>query len=181
MQSYSKLLLLCCFVLLLTGCTEMKAIEGGFRVTFQLWIGIACILGGLGIAAIGWFMKANNFRGWIIFVCALLMTLGIAPDTFFDHVTVTEDKISTRGGLWFMPKIHEFEFDEIRSLSLTEEKTRARGRQRISYYMEFHLKDGKTVKLSATNVLMEQASEAIMENLQNRKIPIVNQIARRRF
>ena len=47
-----------------------------------------------------------------------------------------------------------------------------------AYLMEFHLESGKTVKLYATNALMKQATEAIMENLQSREIPIVNQIPR---
>lgn len=179
MNRYLKLLLVCCFIFLLSGCTNTETITGGIRVTFQLWIGIAAIVGGLLVATFGWFIRANNFRGWAICVSALIATVVIGPNTLFDHVTVTEEKFSTRGGLWFWPKIHEFEFEDIRSLGVTEEKKRYKGRQQNSYFMEFHLKSGKTVKLYATNALMKQATEAIMENLQSRKIPIVNQIPRR--
>ena len=170
--------LICVVLLLSAGCTNKEDIPDGIRVSYQSWVGVVAVAVGLLASIGGWFAKNTGFRGWIFFIFALLGLLLFSPFGFFDHVTVTDQQISTQWGFWIAPTKHEFRFDDIESVALTEETKSSRRGKTTSYYFVFRLNNGNKEKLIASNSLMERATQFIIEQLKSRRIQIVDRTRR---
>jgi len=126
---FAALMLLC-----VCGCVDTEEKAGTFRATYSWWVGTAAILGGLLLAIVGWLWKQTSFRGWVLFIFALVGTIGFAPFGFVDHVTVTEERLQTKWGFWMAPTLHDIAFDDVAGVNLTKEITRGRrGRHTVGF------------------------------------------------
>ena len=167
---FAALMLLC-----VCGCVETEETAGTFRATYSWWVGTAAILGGLLLAIVGWLWKQTSFRGWVLFIFALVGTIGFAPFGFVDHVTVTQERLQTKWGFWMAPTLHDIAFDDVAGVNLTKEITRGRrGREKVNYNLVFRMNNGEADELTATNSLMEAAIESIVERLGARGVAINN-------
>lgn len=171
-----KLLCFSMMFLCLAGCTKKEDITDGIRVSYELWVGITAMLGGVVATVIGWFARTKGWRGWLFFIIAVLGLTCFAPFPFVDHVTVTNQRISTQWGFWPIPTKHDFSLDDVTSVTMTKETSRSRrGGRRTSYYLNFRLNDGTTEKLTAGNKLMEEAADELVSQLAAHGIQITDQ------
>ena len=177
-KKWSPFALICVLLLLSAGCTNKEDIPNGIRVSYQSWVGVVAVAVGLLASIGGWFAKNTGFRGWIFFIFALLGLLLFSPFGFVDHVTVTDQQISTQWGFWIAPTKHEFRFDDIKSVELTEETKSSRRGTTTNYYFVFRLNNGNKEKLIASNSLMERATQFIIEQLSLRGVQIVDRTRR---
>ena len=143
---------------------------------FESWVGFAGIVVGIAASIFGWFIKSSGgFRGWIFFIIAVVGTVTFSPFGFVDHVTVSADRLQTQWGFWIFPTKHDIPFDNVSGVALTKSTSVSRRGRRTNYHLEFQLNDGKKESLTATNTLMEAASEDLMLRLATRGI-IVNDL-----
>jgi len=156
-----------------SGCVETEDQAGVFKATYAWWVGASAMLGGILLTIGGWFWKQDDFRGWIFFIAALMATVTFLPFGFVDHVTITDERLSSQWGFWVYPTTHEIEWDDVNRCTLTKKVSRGRrGRKNVSYELNFALKSGKTQHLSATNSLMEASAEHIVDHLHERGIEV---------
>ncbi len=159
--------------LLVSGCTKKEVNNETVVHCYQSWVGFVGIAVGLAATALGWFLR-GSFRGIIFFIMTILGTLLFSPFGFFDHVTVSPDRIVTHWGCWCFPTVHDIPFDQVSGVSLTKKTSvRRRGRE-TSYNLEFQLRDGRMESLTATNDLMEAAADDLMLHLAEHGIAVAN-------
>lgn len=170
----AKIQILSLFLLctLISGCVKRQETESSVVVSYEMWVGIAGVLGGFVASAIGWYLKNHGFRGWVFLIMAVAGTLTFSPFGFVDHVTITNDRLQTRWGFWCLPNVHDIVFSDVTSVNLSKKITSGRrGRKNVNYYLDFAKKDGTVESISATNALVEEASEDIMAQLDQHGIP----------
>ena len=162
-------------LLFLSGCTKTKVDGSTLKVTYEAWVGIASLAVGIAATAFAWFAKKDGgIRAWVFFIVASAGTVFFAPFAFFDHVTVSEEKLSTQWGFWAFPTKHEFKFDDVQQVTLEKKTRRTRRGRRTSYDLNFQLRNGTSESLSATNSLMEEASDALVNQLERRNIHVID-------
>ncbi|HQX51764.1 MAG TPA: hypothetical protein PLR25_17725 [Planctomycetaceae bacterium] len=156
----------------LCGCVKREATDSGVIVSYEMWVGFAGVLGGIAATAFGWYLKSHSVRGWIFLIMAFLGTVTFSPFGFVDHVTVTHDRLQARWGFWCFPSTYDIAFADVSSVSLSKKITSGRrGRKNVSYNLDFSKRDGSVVSMTATNSLMEEASEDIVAELDSHNIP----------
>ncbi len=156
------------------GCVRREATSTGITVTYETWVGIVGVLVGVVATFFSWF--ATGWRGKLFFAVCLIGTITFSPFGFIDHVTITDSQMNTQWGFWVFPTKHEVKFDDVESVALTKSVSRGRrGRKNTNYNFEFRMSDGHVEKLSATNTLMEEAIETLVEQLGVRGIEVADQ------
>lgn len=167
-------------LVLFSGCVDTEDNAGVFKATYSWWVGASAMLGGILLTIGGWFWKQDDFRGWIFFIAALLATITFLPFGFVDHVTITDERLTSQWGFWVYPTTHNIEWDEVKNVTLTKEVTRGRrGRKNVSYNLNFRFKGGGVQHLSATNSLMEASAEHIVDHLHERGIDVIDNTGER--
>lgn len=162
-------------LVLFTGCVDTEDNAGVFKATYSLWVGVSAMVGGVLLTIGGWFWKQRDFRGWVLFIFGLVATITFLPFGFVDHVTITDQRLTSQWGFWVYPTTHEIEWDDVRNVTLTKEVSRGRrGRKNVSYELNFKLKSGTAQQLSATNSLMEASAEHIVDHLHERGIDVID-------
>ena len=159
--------------LLLAGCTR-KETQGDLTiVTYEAWVGLVAILIGLVVAVVSLLMRKSGIGAWIVAIAAVAFTVGFAPFGFVDYVRVDKEHIATRWGFWFVPTLHDIRFDDIAKVDYTKETRRGRrGRKETSYNLVFSRKSGEQEKLTATNSLMQAASDELVDALSAKGLAI---------
>ena len=172
-----RFLWLLCGVIVLTacGCTQVEETDAMVRATYEPWVGFVSLIVGVVASVLGWLIRKDGWRSVLFLVFAVAATVLYAPFAFFDHVTVTQDKISTQWGFWLIPNVHEIKFDDVTHVILEKKTRTSRRGRRSSYSLNFYLKDRSSQSLSATNSLMEETAAALMAQLQSRGITIQDQ------
>lgn len=169
----SVFLSLAIFCLAMSGCTKKIETDQTVVHCYESWVGFAGVAVGIGASIFGWFIKSSaGFRGWLFFIMAMAGTVMFSPFGFFDHVTVSPDRLQVQWGFWTFPTKHDIPFDNVNSVALTESSSVSRRGRRTNYRLEFQLKDGKKESLTATNTLMEAAADDLTQQLAARGIMI---------
>ena len=157
------------------GCTQVEKTDSMVRATYEPWVGFVSLTAGVLASGLGWLIRKDGWRSVLFLVFAVAGTVLVAPFAFFNHVTVTQDKLTTQWGSWLIPDVQEIKFDDVTHVIL-EKKTRVSRRGRgTSYSLKFYFKDRSSVSLSATSALMEETADALVTQLENRGISIQDQ------
>src|SRR4051812_44631376 len=86
-------------VLVAVGCVKESASRNQYTYTFAFWVPIGGVLGGIALAAAGWFVKEKEGRiGWGMVVCGPLMALVSLNQPLLDKVTVTDEQLDAHVG-----------------------------------------------------------------------------------
>lgn len=150
-------------LLLFSGCVK-KEVQGDLMVwTYEMWVSIAVILGGLAVAGGAFLFRKAGGGAWVVLIVALLAVFVMGPMAFVDRLEIDQQHLSARWGFWFAPTLHDIRFDNVSRIDYTKETRRGRrGRTNTSYYLVFTTKDGNQQKLGATNSLMEAAADDLI-------------------
>ena len=164
-------------LLLCTGCVN-ETVEGTTQTfTYELWVPISLLIGGLAATLIGWFFRDVLGRfGWALLVLGPLLAVFFAPSMFRDRAVVTETAFSLRTGIWGLTSVHEVEYDDLAMIRITLEESRGRrGRKRSNYYLVCKLNDGSEAKVPMNNKVAEAAAPAFLGHAAKLGVPIVDQ------
>ncbi len=174
MKPVSRALLLCLFLLCLSGCYERFDQGGNLVFGYALWVpllilGAALAFFGLGVAV---FLKSDKFYGLVLMLVGPIAVGILVPSIFIARVEVNDEGFFSKHGLWWAPTAHQVRFDELSQVRLhVEEKLGKRGRKSHSYSFDCSLKSGKQERVPISDVVSEALPE-IAERFRKHGIPI---------
>lgn len=173
-----------CFYLIVTilllplcGCVD-EAIDGSTQTfTYEWWVPLTVLFGGLVAAPAGWFLRNLSARiGWGLLIAGPIAAIFFAPSLFRDRVVVDDSRFSVRTGIWGFTAVHEVKYDDLKQVRITFEETRGRrGSKRKNYYLVCERKDGSSAKVSVNNDVALAAAPAFLKKVSDRNIPIVDE------
>lgn len=169
---------LAAFLLLgLNGCVREDVDGSTITVTNELWAPLVALVGGIGAAPAGWYLRKKSARfGWGLLILSPLVVFGIAPSLFLDRAVVDDTHFSLRTGIWGLTAVHEVKFADLSRIRLiSEETTGRRGRKRTNYYLLCERKDGTSAKVPLGNQVAETAAPHLLERARALDIPIVDE------
>jgi|GEM_PF-1406428 len=174
-RRFHPLLVVALLCLVLSGCTR-KSVDGEVTtVVYETWVAILAILGGVGAAVLSFVFRSRGLQLWVLLIASVLATLLFLPFGFVDYVRVSPERLETRWGFWCFPTLHNIAFDDVRGVQLTKKVSSGRrGRKNTSYNLDFQLADGRVESISATNDLVEEAVDEILQPLAERGIHLVD-------
>ena len=164
-------------ILLTSGCVD-ESVDGSVRTyTYELWVPLTILVGGLLAAIWGWFLRDTFGRyGWALLIGGPIAALFFAPSMFFDRAVVSDTSYSLRTGIWGMTATHEVEYEDLQLILVTsEEKRGRRGRRTTHYYLRCKRKDGTEAKVPLGNKISEAAAPYFLEQAAELGVPILNQ------
>ncbi len=162
--------------LLCAGCVQETRNGDSVKYTYQLWVPLSILAGGIGGLLLGGVLWSfQNRYKWTLIVIGLIGVL-IGPAMFLDHATVDPQGFSIRTGIPYFAATETVKFDDVQQVRQTKRVTRGRrGRKTTNYYYEFDLKSGQTVAVNVTgNELRMQARRRIDDQLTARNIDVVD-------
>ena len=167
----------CLVLAALTGCVQKSANGSSHVFTYEIWVPLLVLMGGIVGAPAGWFVRHASARlGWGLLILAPIGAIFFAPSLFMEKVVVHDDALTVRSGIWGMTANHDVKFDNVQMVRLTSEEVRGRrGRKTTNYYLVFVQKDGSQAKVSINNNVTEAAAPLILEKMDDREIPIINE------
>jgi len=166
--------LIAVFVLFGTsGCVRESSDGETLTVSYQLWVPVSVLLGGLVAAPIGWILHKKSIRfGRSLLILGPLAAVFFAPSLFRDRAVLDDESFSLRTGIWGMTAVHEIEFDELNQVTITEEERRRRGRKSTNTYRFCSRKDGTNAKIPLNNQVSKSAAPILLERLAKFGVPI---------
>lgn len=177
---FNKTCLLALIVLLAAtcGCVSKSESEEAVVYSYQLWAPLLVFVGGMAAVPAGWAMRESSLRG------CLVLTLGgpavmlfFAPSLFFEKLTIDDERLVMRAGMFGLSTENDVRWDDVRSITLTSEESRGRrGRRVIKNYMIFSMKDNSSSKLSLDNSLVGEALEDIGIQIGMRDISVLDNL-----
>lgn len=160
------------------GCVQETRSGDSVKYTYQLWVPLTLLLGGIGSSAVGAFLwTIQNRYKWMFIVFGLIGVV-VGPSMFLDYARVDAKGLEIRTGIPYVAAREQVQFDDVQQVRATERVSRGRrGRKTTKYYYEFDLKSGETVAVNISgNVLRQQARQRIDEQLQARGIQVVHDV-----
>jgi hypothetical protein len=135
------------------GCVR-ETTEGSARVfTYEAWVPLSVLLGGIVAAPAGWFLRGASARfGWALLVMGPVAAVFFAPSLFRDRAAVDDNLFTLRSGIWGLTAVHEVEIDDLKQIRIISEVSRGRrGSKRTNYYLLCERNDGTTAKVPMNN------------------------------
>lgn len=173
-----KLALVLCVLAAASGCVKESSDGAEKRFTYESWVPLSIILGGIAVAPVGWLMhRASKKYAWALLIGGPLVAVVFGPGFLSSHVTFNDDRLTCRLSLFtFFGSTETVNFSEVTRVRLTSEETRGRrGRKTTSYYLNFDRTNGEPIKLSADGNLMEAAAKELALRLAKRNIVVIDQ------
>jgi len=156
------------FVFAGSGCVRSTVADHTVTFTNELWVPVVVFFGGIAGTLVGWFLRDVAPRyAWILMICGVVATIGLAPSIWLDRATIGPDSFSFRTGILGTNQAAA-RFDEVQSVRITTETGR-RGR-RLDY-INFDLQNGDTLKRSLGNDVTREAAGLIVVECKSRNIP----------
>jgi hypothetical protein len=162
---------LCCIAI--AGCYDKVSENGGLTFSFQRWVPLLVVVGGLVALPVGivLFVRKQRFWGVCLAVAGPLAAGVIAPGLYLDKVVVNQDGFYSRHGFWWDPTIHQIRYDELTQIQVVvEEKTGGRGKT-YSYYFDCSFKSGKPERVPLGDIMREALPE-IAEQFRKHGVPV---------
>ncbi|HEY1784917.1 MAG TPA: hypothetical protein VGG30_05180, partial [Pirellulales bacterium] len=138
-----------CFVLAILlavvgGCVQESTDGATQTFSYELWLPVCVLLGGIVAAPAGWYLREYSGRlGWALLIGGPIAAIFFAPSLFRDRAIIDDAGFSLRTGIWGLTAVHEVKFDDIKVVRVTaEEVTGRRGRKETKVYMICERKDG---------------------------------------
>ena len=161
---------------LCTGCIQETESGSGHKFTYELWVPLSVMGGGILCLVFGGVLWAfRNAYKWTLIVLGVIGTL-LGPSMFFEYATVDPQGFSIRTGIPYFTSPESVQFDDVQGVRQTKKVTRGRrGRRTTNYYYEFQLKSGQTTSVNMTgNDLRRRAKTRIDQQLTDRNIVVVD-------
>jgi hypothetical protein len=164
------------FALLLVtslGCVD-ESTDGAAKVfSYELWVPITIMAGGLVAAVAGWFLRDALGRfGWALLIGGPIAAIFFGPSMLLDRVVVGEERFSMRSGIWGMTAVHAFDYENVSSVQITKETSGGR-RRKTTYYLNVNEKNNESSKVPL-NTISEAALPDLLERLKKYNVPVVD-------
>jgi hypothetical protein len=160
-----------------SGCVRQIEESGVRHFTYETWLPLVLLVGGIVAAPAGWHLRKSAGRiGWALLIGGPIAALMFAPSMYRDRVTVSADSFAMRTGIWGMSSVHDVNFADVNQMRLIVEESRGRrGRKKLNYYLISEKKDGTVDKAPVNNGVSEAAFPFILEAAAARGVPIVDE------
>ena len=171
-------LIVAALILLTSGCVD-ESVEGTTQTfTYELWVPLSVLVGGMVAGVAGWFLRDALGRfGWGLLIVGPILAVFFAPSLLLDRVVVSDTSFSQRTGIWGLTSVHDIAYDDLKMVRLTSEETRGRrGRKKTNYYLLCERKDGTEAKVPISNKVTETAAPYFLKRIAELGVPIVDQI-----
>src|SRR5688572_16715006 len=131
----SRLLLILLTVVAASGCVRQADEAGVQQFSYELWLPLVLLVGGVVAAPAGWYLRKSAGRGaWALLIGGPVAALMFAPSLYRDRVTVSADSFAMSTGIWGMTSVHDVKFAEVNRMRLIMEESRGRrGRKNYNY------------------------------------------------
>ena len=137
-------------LLLIGGCVRVTDDGNRQVLDYELWVPFTVLLACLAVLPAGWFLQRASQRfGLGLMVVGLALLVILVPTLFRDKVTIDDQRVSTRTGLWFFGSAESVDFDNInRVVIAVVQSTDSKGRQQTGRCVVCEKKTGPAVRLS---------------------------------
>ena len=170
----STLCLIAVLLLFTSGCVN-ETTDGAIQTfTYELWVPISVLVGGIVAGVAGWFLRGvlGNL-GWGLLIGGPIAAIFFAPSLFQDRVVLDDSKLSMRTGIWGLTAVHEVQYDELKLVNIISEEVRGRrGKKSTNYYLECLRNDGTTAKVPINNAVGEAAAPHFLDRVSELGVPI---------
>lgn len=176
----NKISKFCCFAVILgatCGCVSEETDGATHVFTYETWVPLSVLLGGLAAAPAGWFLRKSSARfGWALLLLGPVAAIFFAPSLFRDRAEVDETSLFIRTGIWGLTAVHEVPFDTLEQVRIVSEETRGRrGRKRTNYFMLCEQNNGNTAKVPINNAVSEAAAPEFLKRVSELGIPVTDE------
>ncbi len=160
-----------------SGCVRESSDGSSHAFSYQFWLPLIIMLGGIVAMPAGWFLRSVSGRlGFGLLILGPIGALGFAPSLFLESTKVDQDAFTVRSGIWGMTACHCVKYDDVRQVRIVAEQVRGRrGSKRTNYYLVCERKDGGTDKVGINNDVTESAAPHILQQMTDHNVPIVNE------
>ena len=175
LSRWGRLALVTLAVGLCAGCVQETKNGDGYQFTYELWVPLSVMGGGILCLLIGGILWAfRNGYKWTLIVLGAIGTL-VGPAMFFEYAEVDPQGFTIRTGIPYFASPESVQFDDVQGVRETKKVTRRRrGGKATNYYYEFQLKSGQTISVNMTgNDLRRRAKIRIDQQLTDRSIDVV--------
>ncbi len=161
-QNLGRFAVALCFVAI-AGCYNKVNQNGSLVVSFQLWVPILVILGGLALIPIGIVLAIQRKYIWgiVLIITGPIAAGFIAPGMFLDQAIAGPDEFYSRHGFWWSPTTHRVRYNDLREVRISIEEKMGRRGKTTSYYFDCTYKDGRTERVPLGDLMRQAAPEMI--------------------
>ena len=159
--------------IVLAGCYQRVQENGSLVFSFQLWVPLLVVLGGLLAIPIGLvqFARGKRLAGIFLAVAGPVAAVAIAPGIFLDRVVVNQEGFYSRHGFWWDPTIHQIRYSELNLVRLGYETKTGRRGISYSYHFDCFFKSGKQERVPLGDIMREALPE-IAEQFRSHGVPV---------
>jgi len=167
----------CCTVI--CGCYQKVSQPDGLVVSFQPWVPLLVVIGGLAAVPVGILLftqppRVRNQRFWGVCLALggpLAVIVG-APSFYLDRVVVNQEGFYSRHGFWWDPTVHQIRYDDLTRVTVAvEERAGRRGGKTYAYFFDCSFKSGKQERMPLGD-LVRQALPEITEQFRKHAVPV---------
>ena len=158
------------------GCVSETTDGSSQTFTYELWVPISVLVGGIVAGFAGWFFRRSlgNF-GWGLLILGPIVAIFFAPSLLQDRVVIDDSKLSMRSGIWGLTVVHEVQYDELKQVNIISEVVSGRrGRKRTNFYLQCLRNDGTTAKVPINNGVAETAAPHFLDRISELGILVVD-------
>ncbi len=154
---------LCCIAM--AGCYNKVNQNGIVNVSFQLWVPLSMILGGLVLIPVGILLAVQKKYLWgILLIIAGPIAAGcVAPGMFLDKVVVSPNEFTSSHGFWWSQTTHRIQYNDLREVRVIVEETRNRRGTSKSYSFDCVFKDGRTERVPLGDLMRQAVPEMVAQ------------------
>ena len=169
----TQFLILTALILSITGCVSEHTSGSTQTFTYEWWLPLSVILGGIVAAPLGWVLRSKSERyGWGLLIAGPLFAV-FGAFLYSERAVLDDSKFVTSR----LFNSHEVKFDTLKLLRIsTEIETGRRGRKETKIYVTCTRADGTTAKIGVTNAVLEAAIPKFIEKVAERGIQIINEL-----
>lgn len=164
-------------LLLSTGCVKESVDGTTFRYTFESWVSLGALAGGIVAIPLGLVLRNKIARlGWALIIGGPVLLILLVPGLFRDEVVVTLEGFQLRTGIWFCPTNHDVSFADVSGITIDQYATRGRrGRRGNNMDLLIRNSTGGTERVPVGDLMKRGGLAKILEVAKSRSIPIEKQ------
>ena len=161
-------------ILFTSGCVDETSDGSTMTFTYEMWVPLTVLAGGLFAVAVGWQIRESFERyGWALIIAGPIIAIVLAPSYFLTRAVVSDTSFSRRGVAWAT----DIKYDDLRLISISSKKTNSRhARRRTVVVFSCMRKDGTKEEISVNSEITEAAAPYFLERAAKYGVPILNQL-----
>jgi hypothetical protein len=152
--------------------------DGNKVITFQPWVpwlvgllGVAAIPAGIVLLTRKQFFGRQRFCAVCLIVVGPLLAGILAPQIYFDRVTIGRQGLYYQHGPWWNPTIQQIRYDDLALVRIGFERRFTRRGTEYSYHLDCLFKFGKQERIPLGDLLKE-AWPDLLEQLLEHGVPV---------